>query len=91
MTVGFVGLGAMGLPMARRLLGAGHQLVTTVHRSRGPAEALEALGATIAGSPAGDVARAADVVITIVPADRELLMSCRGTAACSRDGRAARC
>jgi 3-hydroxyisobutyrate dehydrogenase-like beta-hydroxyacid dehydrogenase len=71
-TVGFVGLGAMGLPMARRLLGAGHQLVTTVHRSRGPAEALEALGATIAGSPA-DVARAADVVVTIVPADRELL------------------
>ena len=64
-------MGAMGLPMAKRLVGAEHQVCTTFRRHREPADALKALGATIVDSPA-DVARAADVVITIVPADREL-------------------
>jgi 3-hydroxyisobutyrate dehydrogenase-like beta-hydroxyacid dehydrogenase len=69
--VGFIGLGAMGLPMAKRVVGAGHQMVTTYHRRREPADELAALGATVVKSP-GDVARAADIVITILPADREL-------------------
>jgi 2-hydroxy-3-oxopropionate reductase len=64
-TVGFIGLGLMGKPMALNLLKAGYRLV--VHsRSRGPVDALVAAGATAAGSPA-DVARAARVVITMVP------------------------
>jgi len=71
MKVGFIGLGAMGLPMAKRVVAAGHRTVTTFHRRREPADELAASGATIVGSPA-EVARSSDVVITIVPADREL-------------------
>jgi 2-hydroxymethylglutarate dehydrogenase len=69
--IGFIGLGAMGLPMAMRVVGAGYETCTTFHRRREPADALAALGARVLGSPA-DVARSADVVITILPADREL-------------------
>ena len=43
--VGFIGLGAMGLPMARRVVGAGYETFTTFHRRREPADALAALGA----------------------------------------------
>jgi 3-hydroxyisobutyrate dehydrogenase-like beta-hydroxyacid dehydrogenase len=69
--VGFIGLGAMGLPMAKRVVGAGYETFTTFKRRREPADALAALGARIVGTPA-EVARAADVIITILPADREL-------------------
>ena len=64
-TVGFIGLGLMGKPMALNLLKAGFSLA--VHsRSRGPVDALVAAGAAAASCPA-DVARAARVVITMVP------------------------
>jgi 3-hydroxyisobutyrate dehydrogenase-like beta-hydroxyacid dehydrogenase len=75
--VGFIGLGAMGLPMAKRVIGGGYELVTTFHRRREPAEVLAALGAAVVASPA-EVARAAEVVITIVPADAELLETAFG-------------
>lgn len=71
MNVGFIGLGAMGLPMAKRLIGSGHKLYTTFHQRREPAEDLRAVGAEILGT-AAEVARAADVIITILPADAEL-------------------
>ena len=71
MKVGFIGLGAMGLPMATRVVQAGHETFTMAHRRREPAEALAALGARLLGSPA-EIARAADVIVTILPADREL-------------------
>ncbi len=71
MKVGFIGLGAMGLPMAKRVAGAGHEVYTLVHRRREPAEELRALGAHVLES-AADVARSSEVVITILPADREL-------------------
>jgi 3-hydroxyisobutyrate dehydrogenase len=63
--VGFVGLGAMGLPMTRNLLGAGHT-VTVASRSRPPIDAALAAGARDGGDPAG-VAAAADVVLLCVP------------------------
>ena len=64
-TVGFIGLGLMGRPMALNLLKAGFPLV--VHsRSRGPVDALVAAGATAAASPAA-VAGLCDVIITMVP------------------------
>jgi 3-hydroxyisobutyrate dehydrogenase-like beta-hydroxyacid dehydrogenase len=69
--VGFIGLGAMGLPMATRIVGAGHETFTTVHRRREPADQLAALGARVLSSPA-EVARASEIVITVLPADREL-------------------
>ncbi len=70
-TVEFIGLGAMGAPMAERVLKAGFPMCTTFHRRREPADALAALGNTVVDSPA-EVARRTDIVITIVPADAEL-------------------
>ena len=64
-TIGFIGLGLMGKPMAKNLLKAGFKL--TVHsRSPGPVEELASLGAAAAHSPRG-VAEASEVVITMVP------------------------
>jgi 2-hydroxy-3-oxopropionate reductase len=64
-TVGFIGLGVMGAPMARNLVQAGHSLV--VHnRSRGPVDALAEAGAEPAAS-AREVSERADVVITMLP------------------------
>jgi 2-hydroxy-3-oxopropionate reductase len=64
-TVGFIGLGVMGRPMAKHILAAGHALV--VHnRSRAAVDELVAAGAGAAESPA-DVARRSTVVITMVP------------------------
>ncbi|HEX7361922.1 MAG TPA: NAD(P)-dependent oxidoreductase [Bryobacteraceae bacterium] len=69
--IGFIGLGAMGLPMAERIVNAGFETFITVHRRREPSEQLESLGAQVLGTPAL-VGQAADVVITMLPADQEL-------------------
>ncbi len=64
-TIGFIGLGVMGKPMARNLLKAGYSLV--VHnRSRGPVEELAAEGAKPAFSPA-EVASRSELIITMLP------------------------
>jgi 2-hydroxy-3-oxopropionate reductase len=64
-TVGFIGLGLMGKPMARNLLKKGFSVI--VHsRSRGPVEELVKDGAKTAGSPA-EVARNAKFIITMLP------------------------
>lgn len=55
MRIAFLGLGAMGRRMARRLLDAGHQ-VTVWNRSAAAAEALVAVGAATAPTPAAAVA-----------------------------------
>lgn len=74
--VGFVGLGIMGQPMARNLLKAGFSLV--VHsRTRASADALAALGATVAAS-AADVARATEIVITMVPDSKDVELVASG-------------
>jgi 3-hydroxyisobutyrate dehydrogenase len=70
MKVGFIGLGAMGLPMTRHLLEAGHQ-VTVASRSRGPIEIAVGWGAAEADSTAA-VAGAADVVILCVPSSPDV-------------------
>jgi 2-hydroxy-3-oxopropionate reductase len=64
-TVGFIGLGLMGKPMATNLLARGHRLV--VHsRSPAPVEAVVAAGAERADSPA-DVARRATRIFLMLP------------------------
>jgi 2-hydroxy-3-oxopropionate reductase len=64
-TIGFIGLGIMGRPMARNLLKAGYPLV--VHsRSPAPVEELAQAGAKKATSPR-DVAARCDVLITMLP------------------------
>lgn len=62
--VSVVGLGAMGSRIARRLLGAGHQ-VTVWNRSPAGAAALGDLGASVASTPAGAAAQA-ELLITMV-------------------------
>jgi 3-hydroxyisobutyrate dehydrogenase-like beta-hydroxyacid dehydrogenase len=62
--IGFLGLGKMGVPMARRLLAARHEL-TVWNRTRGRTEALARAGAQVAATPA-DVARTNDVVMTML-------------------------
>ena len=69
MKVGFIGLGAMGGPMAMRVVRAGFQQVCV--GGHGAADALAGLGAALVATPA-EVARQADVVITMLPADAEL-------------------
>lgn len=63
-TIAFVGLGAMGRRMARRLLGAGHAVVVW-NRTAAKALALVEAGARTAASPA-EAARGADAVLTMV-------------------------
>jgi 3-hydroxyisobutyrate dehydrogenase-like beta-hydroxyacid dehydrogenase len=64
-SVGFIGLGRMGKPMALNLVNAGYHLV--VHsRSDGPVNELLAAGAAPAGYP-GEVAALADIVFTCLP------------------------
>lgn len=64
-TVGFIGLGLMGKPMALNLLKKGFPVIAH-SRSRGPVDEAVAAGATAAGSPA-EVARSASVIITMLP------------------------
>ena len=64
-TIGFIGLGVMGRPMAEHLVRAGHE-VTVHNRSQGPVQALVEAGAKAAAS-AAEAAEGADVVITVVP------------------------
>jgi len=70
MRIGFIGLGNMGLPMARNLLGLGHDL-TVYNRTPGKAKPLLPLGAREAGSIA-EVAQDAEVVITMLASDEAL-------------------
>jgi len=74
-TIGFIGLGVMGKPMAKNLIKAGHSLVV-YNRSRPAVDELVAAGAKPAASPA-EVAKAATVVITMVPdtPDVELVLT----------------
>ena len=59
-TLGFVGLGAMGSRLARRLLEAGHTVVG-YNRSAGKARALESAGLKVAATPRAAAAGAAAV------------------------------
>ncbi|WP_205874729.1 NAD(P)-dependent oxidoreductase [Mycobacterium camsae] len=62
MPIGFIGLGNMGLPMARRLVDAGHDIVAFDTCS----DALARLGAPAATSPR-DVADRAETVLASLP------------------------
>lgn len=70
-SIGFIGLGAMGLPMARNLLRNGYALHIAAHRNRTPVELLQQEGATVHPSVV-DIVRHCEAVISILPADREM-------------------
>jgi 2-hydroxy-3-oxopropionate reductase len=62
-TVGFIGLGIMGKPMAENLIEAGYDLVV-YNRTREKAEGLD--GATVADTPR-EVAEQSGIIITMLP------------------------
>lgn len=68
--IAYLGLGGMGMPMARRLLDAGYPLAIW-NRSPAKAAALVASGARLAASPADAVADA-DFVFSMVADDQAL-------------------
>ncbi|MGA7998899.1 MAG: NAD(P)-dependent oxidoreductase, partial [Bradyrhizobium sp.] len=65
MSIGFIGLGKMGFPMARRLVEAKHHLVVFDQRKEA-VDGLVALGAEAASSPK-DVADRAETVMASLP------------------------
>ena len=75
-TIGFVGTGIMGAPMARNLAQAGFSVVA-YNRTPAKAEALREHGVAVAASPA-EVGRAASIVITIVPDTPDVLAAVEG-------------
>ena len=82
MNIGFIGLGTMGAPMARRLVDAGHR-VTVHNRTRAREEPLAAHGAQRAATPA-EAATGAELVVTIVadtPDVEEVVFGEHGVAA----------
>lgn len=86
MKIGFIGLGIMGAPMAGHLLSAGHELLA-LSRSGVPPQLL-AQGAQACATPA-DVARQADLIITMVPDTpdvEQVLFGAHGVAEGLKDG-----
>lgn len=69
-TVGFIGLGVMGKPMALNLRKAGFPLVV-YSRRRAPVDVLVEAGAMPAGCPA-EVAERAGIVVTMLPDSPEV-------------------
>jgi 3-hydroxyisobutyrate dehydrogenase len=63
-SVGWIGTGVMGSPMAGHLLAAGYEL-TVFNRTREKTDTVREAGATVADSPA-EVAAAADIVCTML-------------------------
>jgi 3-hydroxyisobutyrate dehydrogenase-like beta-hydroxyacid dehydrogenase len=79
MTIGFLGAGNMGEPMARNLLRAGHQL-RVFNRTRARAAALEEAGA-MAVSSVSEAVSGADVLITMLANDDAVRETLLGTSA----------
>jgi len=73
-TLGFIGLGNMGEPIAMNLLAAGYAL-RVYNRTPSKAAALVAKGAMVVGNPA-EVAVAGGVVLTMLSDDRALEEVC---------------
>jgi len=79
MKIGFLGLGKMGLPMAMRLIAAGHEL-RVWNRTEGKTESLLREGAIAAATPA-EAELGADAVVTVLfddAAHEEVLFGANG-------------
>ncbi|BBY82745.1 NAD(P)-dependent oxidoreductase [Mycolicibacterium pulveris] len=85
MQLGFIGLGHMGLPMARRLIEAGHDLVVSDTRGEAVHAAAE-FGARPASSPR-EVADVADTVLVSLPSPQASVEVAHGVAEGARVSR----
>ena len=86
-TIGFIGLGTMGTPMARNLLKGGHAVTVWARRPEALAPLVTA-GATV-GDSAADVAAKTDIIVTMVTDTRaveEVVLGERGIARGARRG-----
>ena len=86
-TVGFVGTGIMGAPMARNTVRAGFEVIA-YNRTAAKAEALREHGISVAASPA-EVGERADAVVTMLPDTPDVLGVVEGEgglAAAMREG-----
>ena len=70
-TIGFIGLGNMGLPMALHLCKAGYSLLVCSRNKDSEKAVVESGGTSVASY--AELAGRSDIVITIVPADAEIL------------------
>jgi 3-hydroxyisobutyrate dehydrogenase-like beta-hydroxyacid dehydrogenase len=68
--IGFIGLGKMGLPMAMNLCKAGFEVTVCSSKPESSATVVELGGKTAASYV--ELARGSEIVITIVPADKEI-------------------
>ena len=87
--IGFIGLGNMGLPMAQNLIKAGHE-VEGVDVNPAAVAKLKAAGGAVV-EIAGVAADRADIVITMLPAGKEVRETISALAASSRAPMPARC
>lgn len=86
-TIGFIGLGTMGAPMAQRLVNSGYAVTVWARRPEAIA-ALVTAGARAGDSPA-DVAAQSDIVMTMVTdttAVEEVVLGARGIIRAARAG-----
>lgn len=72
MKIGFIGLGKMGMAMARNLAAAGHEL-TVYNRTRAKAEDLASKTKARIADSAADAANGRDAVFTMLADDRAVL------------------
>lgn len=88
-TVGWIGLGKMGVPMAHNALKAGYPL-TVYNRSRAKTETLAEAGAAVADSPAALV-RAAQIIISMISDDAALAAITEGETGLLQAAKAGSC
>lgn len=84
MTIGCIGLGKMGVPIAERLIQAGHRVVA-FNRSRGSVDRLVGLGATAPGS-VEELAGEVEFLLTALPTPESVAEVYRRIAANARPG-----
>lgn len=70
-SIGFIGLGAMGLPMAKRACEAGHAVKVAVHKNPAPAREIATLGGTIVADIT-EVVSGVDAIVSILPGDEQI-------------------
>lgn len=86
--IAFVGVGAMGEPMAANLLRKGFSVATIEHRRAEPVARLRQSGARVSGTPA-EAMRGCDVAFTCLPTGKEVetvVMGADGLAATAKAG-----
>jgi 3-hydroxyisobutyrate dehydrogenase-like beta-hydroxyacid dehydrogenase len=86
--VGFIGLGDIGLPMAKRIVTGGFETTVCGHVRRAPVEEMKGLGAKEVSTPQ-EVASASDVTIIMVQNDKQaqdVILGPNGLLEGARDG-----